>query len=72
VSPTYSRVLALLSILASLAVLWELGIHDLRLFFFFLPLAYFILTLMVRVAPFVVPPRLYAGKPSVITKLDFS
>jgi len=46
VSATYSRVLALLSILASLTLLWELGIRDLRLFLFFLPLAYFILTLM--------------------------
>jgi hypothetical protein len=71
VSVTYSRVGVLLSAAISLALLWELGIRDLRLFFFFLPLAFFILTIIVRVAPFVVPPRLYAGKPpSVITKLD--
>jgi hypothetical protein len=72
VSPTYSRVLGLLSNLSSLALLWGLGIRDLRLFIFFLPLAFFIMTLMVRIAPFLVPPQLYAGKPSVITKLDLS
>jgi len=49
----------------------ELEIRDLRLFFFFLPLAFFILTIIVRVAPFVLPPRLYVGKrPSAITKLN--
>jgi len=73
VSVTYSRVGVLLSAAISLALLWELGIRDLRLFFFFLPLAFFILTIIVRVAPFVVPPRLYAGKrPSAVTKLDLS
>jgi len=71
-SSTYSRVPSVVSILFSLALLWELGIRDLGLFFFFLPLAYFILTLMVRVAPFLVPPLLYAGKPSAITKLDLT
>ena len=71
VSVTYTRVGVLLCATTSLALLWEVGIRDIRLFFFFLPLAYFILTLFVRVAPFVSPPRLYAGKPpSVITKLD--
>jgi hypothetical protein len=61
----------LLSAATSFVLLWELGIRDIRLFFLFLPLAYFILTLFVRVAPFVLPPRLYAGKPqSVITNLD--
>jgi hypothetical protein len=72
VSVAYSRVLVLLSALASLVLLWELGIRDLRLFFFLLPLGFLILTLIVRAAPFVVPPRLYIGKPSVITKLDLS
>jgi hypothetical protein len=72
VSVAYSRVLVLLSALASLVLLWELGIRDLRLFLFYLPVGFLILTLMVRVAPFVVPPHLYVGKPSVITKLDLS
>jgi hypothetical protein len=58
---------------SSLVLLWELGIRDLRLFLFYLPLGFLILTLMVRVAPFLVPPRLYVGKPpSAITKLDLS
>jgi|SRR5260370_15146427 len=72
VSVAYSRVLVLLSALTSLAVLWGLGIRDLRLFLFYLPLGFVILTVVVRVAPVVVPPRLYVGKPSVITELDLS
>jgi len=71
VSVAYPRVLVLLSALASLVLLWKLGIRDLRLFLFYLPLGALIMTLMVRVAPFVLPPRLYVGKPpSFITKLD--
>jgi uncharacterized paraquat-inducible protein A len=73
VSVTYSRVLVLLSALASFVLLWELGVRDLRLFLFYLPIGFLILTIMARAAPFVVPPRLYVGKPpSVITKLDLS
>jgi uncharacterized paraquat-inducible protein A len=72
VSGAYSRVLLLLSALASLAIFWLLGVRDLRLFLFCIPLAFLILTLVVRVAPFVIRPRLYAGRPSSITKLDLS
>jgi hypothetical protein len=72
VSIAYSRVLVLLSALGSLALLWELGIRDLWLFLFCLPLGFLVLTLIVRAAPFVLPPRLYVGKPSSITKLDLS
>ena len=72
VSVAYSRVLVLLSAFTSLVLLWELGIRDLRLFLFYLPLGFLILTVMVRVAPFVVRPRIYVGKPSAITKLDLS
>jgi hypothetical protein len=73
VSVAYSRVLGVLSVLASLALLWILGIRDLRLLLFNLPLSFLILTVMVRVAPSVVSPRLYVGKqPSFITKLDLS
>ena len=68
----YSRVLVLLSAFLSLALLWISGIRDLRLFLFCLPLGFLILTVVVRVAPLVVVPRLYVGKPSVITKLDLS
>jgi hypothetical protein len=72
ISVAYSRVLVLLSALASLVLLWELGVRDLRLFLFYLPIGFLILTIMVRVAPFFVRPRLYVGKPSAITKLDLS
>jgi hypothetical protein len=56
VSATYSRVAVLLSAVISLALLWELGIRDIRLFLFYLPLGFLILTVIARVAPFVVPP----------------
>jgi uncharacterized paraquat-inducible protein A len=77
VSVTYSRVLVALSGLSGLVLLWVLGIRELGLFLFCsplcLPLGVLVMTLMVRVAPFVVPPRLYLGKPpSAITKLDLS
>jgi|HubBroStandDraft_6_1064221.scaffolds.fasta_scaffold835822_2 hypothetical protein len=63
VSLTYSRALVLLSALTSAVLLWAVGIRDLRLFLFYFPLGFLILTAMVRIAPFVVPPRLYVGKP---------
>jgi hypothetical protein len=73
VSAAYSRVLVLLSAFSSLVLLWELGIRDARLLLFCLPLGFIIMMVMVRTAPFVVPPRLYLGKqPSAITKLDLS
>lgn len=73
VSVGYSRLLVLLSALASLALLWECGIKDLWLFILLLPVGFLLLTLIVRAAPFVVPPRLHAGKPpTAITKLDLA
>jgi hypothetical protein len=64
--------MVLLSAFISLALLWGLGIRDLRLFLFFLPLGFLILTFVARLAPFVVRPHLYLGKPSAITELDLS
>lgn len=71
VSVTYSRVLVLLSGLISFVLLWALGIRNFWLFLLFLPLGFPILTVVVRIAPFVMRPHLlYVGKPSVFTKLD--
>jgi hypothetical protein len=72
VSPMYSRVLVLLSAFASIVLLWELGVRDLRLLLFYLPVGFLILTVMVRVAPFVVAPRLYVGEVSGTTRLHLS
>jgi hypothetical protein len=63
VSLAYSRALVLLSVLTSAVLLWAVGIRDLRLFLFYLPVGFLILTVIVRIAPFVVPPRLNVGKP---------
>ena len=70
VSVNYSRALVLLSGLISFVLLWAVGIRNIWLFLLFLPLGFPILTVMVRVAPILVYPRLYTGKPSTITKLD--
>jgi hypothetical protein len=72
VSPAYSRALVLLSAFTSIVLLWELGIRDLRFFLFYLPVGFLVLTIMVRVAPFVVAPRLYVGKLTATTTLDLS
>ena len=73
VGVTYSRVLVLLSLLVSLAALWVTGIRDVRLLLFYLPLGFLILTVVVRLAPLVVPPGLQLGKPTTgITRLDLS
>jgi hypothetical protein len=70
VPANYSRALVLLSGLISLTLLWAVGIRNLWLFVLFLPLALPILTVVVRVVPFIVHPRLEVGKPSVFAKLD--
>lgn len=70
VSVSYSRVLVLLSQLISFALLWAVGIGYFWLLLLVLPLGFFILSVVVRVAPFIAHPRLHVGKPSVFTKLD--
>jgi len=56
-----------LSLAASVVLLWAAGIPDFQRFMFYLllylPIGFLIFTVLVRVAPFVVPPRLYVGKP---------
>jgi hypothetical protein len=69
-SVNYSRALVLLSGLASLALLWAVGMRNFWLFLLLLPVGFAILTIVVRVAPVLIRPRLYVGKPSAFTKLD--
>src|SRR6266704_1744049 len=69
VSVNYSRALGLLSGLLSFVLLWVVGIRNLWLLLLFLPFGFLILTVVVRVAPFIVHPRLYVGKPSFFVKL---
>ena len=84
VSPTYSRALTLLSLLAAEALLWVANIR--RLFypslgveFGFLaslclgfPIAFFILTVFVRTLPRLVPPTLVTRHWDVITTLNLT
>ena len=70
VATVYSRVLVVLSAAASFIVLWELGLRDLRIFLLCLPVGVLILTVLVRVAPFLVAPRLDLGSSDRATSLD--
>jgi hypothetical protein len=66
------RTLFLLCYGIALALIWASGKRDmLRLSLYFLPTAFLILMIGVRVAPFVVGPIMLAGKPpSHITTLN--
>lgn len=70
VSANYSRALVLASELLSFALLWAAGIRNLWLFVLLLPLGFPILTILVRVAPYVVHPHLQTSEHSAFTKLD--
>jgi hypothetical protein len=72
VSPTYSRALVLLSAFTSLALLWLLGIRDLRLCLFYVPVGFLVLTIMVRFVPLILAPRLFVGELSRTTGLNLS
>jgi DNA-directed RNA polymerase subunit RPC12/RpoP len=72
VSIVYLRVLALMAILASTIVLWLSHIQFIGILFFFLPLGFVFLTVLVRIAPLVVTPSLRGDKLSSVIKLDLS
>jgi hypothetical protein len=70
VSVNYSRALYFLSLLISLVFLWAVGIRNLWLFVLYLPLGFVILTVMVRIAPYIVRPPLQVGEPGAFVQLD--
>ena len=74
ISATYCRTLWFLSVAIAFALLWVSGKRDtLRVSLFLLPTAFLILTIVVRIAPFLVAPALIAGEaPGNITTLGLA
>jgi hypothetical protein len=70
VSVVYSRTLVFLSAVVSLGLLWIAGIRNLWLFVLYLPVGAVILSVAVRVVPFIVRPPLCIGQPTVFVELD--
>ena len=61
VSVWYTRFFALVSLALAVALLRAAGISDLWTLVFFIPVAFMIVTVLVRTVIFVVPPRLCVG-----------
>ena len=67
----YSRVLVVISGLAGYVLAWEIGIQGPRVCFgiplgfylLWMPIGFLVLMLLVRVAPFLVPPGLFPRRP---------
>ncbi|MGB8061535.1 MAG: hypothetical protein WCF26_06560 [Candidatus Sulfotelmatobacter sp.] len=58
VSPTYARVLSVLSMWVGVVLLWVVHVRVLDFFVFVVPMWLVVLSIMVRVVPHFVPPRL--------------
>jgi hypothetical protein len=80
-SPLYVRFLALLSLLLGIALAWEIGSRGPRncflgipwtVFLLYLPLGFIVLTLLIRIAPFVMRPALVLRRPNHVTTLNLA
>jgi hypothetical protein len=58
VAPIYSRVLSVLSMVIGVCLMWEYGVSIFNIFVFAFPMWFLVLIVMVRVVPYIVPPRL--------------
>ena len=58
VAPIYSRVLSVLSMVIGVCLMWEYGVPIFSIFVFAFPMWLLVLIVMVRVVPYIVPPRL--------------
>lgn len=81
VSPLYTRLLVLLSVLFGYALAWEIGSLGPRSCFFnipwwffvlWIPIGFLVLTLLVRVAPFIVRPALVLRQSNHTTTLNLT
>jgi hypothetical protein len=70
VSLNYSRTLYFLSMLTGLVLLWSAGIRNLWLLLLLFPVGFALLTVAVRVAPYIVRPALSTGEPGIFVRLD--
>jgi hypothetical protein len=53
-----ARVLSVLSMLIGVCLMWEFGVRVFNIFVFAFPMWFLVLCVMVRVVPYIVPPRL--------------
>ena len=58
VAPICSRVLSVLSMVIGVCLMWEFGGNVFNIFVFAFPMWFLVLFVMVRIAPYIVPPRL--------------
>jgi hypothetical protein len=81
VSPLYGRVVVLLGILLGAVPAWEVGIHSARccllvmgsvFVLLWIPIGFLVLTVVVRVAPFLVKPTLVLRQRHRLTTLDLT
>jgi cytochrome bd-type quinol oxidase subunit 2 len=68
----YARASTLLSLLLSICVLWLAHVQVLTFVFLALPLAFMILTLIVRGLPYIIPPTLERRDSGSIITLNLS
>ena len=57
-APIYCRVLSVLSMVIGVCLMWEYGVPIFNIFVFAFPACFLVLIVMVRVVPYIVPPRL--------------
>jgi uncharacterized C2H2 Zn-finger protein len=70
VPAAYPRALVLASIVIGLLLVWVAGVRDMvRFCLFLIPTAFAVLTVLVRLAPLVLPPVLVARQPGHVTTL---
>jgi hypothetical protein len=80
VSALYTRSIVLLSVLLGYAFAWEIGTLGPRFCFgvpwgfllFWAPIGFLVLTLLVRIAPFLVKPKLVLRRPNDGTTLNLT
>jgi hypothetical protein len=58
VAPIYSRVLSVLCMVIGVCLMWEYGVPIFSIFVFAFPMWLLVLIVMLRVVPYIVPPRL--------------
>jgi uncharacterized protein (DUF983 family) len=57
-SEIYARVLGVVSMVLGVSLLWAIHVRDLTLSFWAVPMWFVVLSVLVRIAPHVIPPRL--------------
>ena len=69
VAPMYWRVLSLLCMVIGVCLMWKYGVPIFSIFVFAFPMWFLVLSVMVRVVPYIVSPRLELRDSSGFTTL---